>query len=126
MATVRDESRMARKQYHLSAQQVRRIEKLRDELGLDSEAAVVRRAIEAFDPDALDPSDRELAQATAEDLITRVQALKANIDGTLDRVRSARKRVTDPQWIEHIRERTRQEVASDPAIVAGVARLIGA
>lgn len=126
MATMQEETRMVRKQFHLSLRHVRRLEELRDELHLDSDAELIRRAIDTFDPEALDTSDRELVEATADDLAESIQALNSKIEATLEHAKSTRERISDPVWIEHIRERTRREAASNPALVAGVAKLIGA
>jgi|AntDeeMetagen681_2_1112603.scaffolds.fasta_scaffold04479_2 hypothetical protein len=126
MTIAQDESRMLRKQYHLSPRHVRRIEALRAELGLDSDAALIRRAIDTFDPDALDASERELVEDTAKDLLERIEDLNADIERTLERTQAARKQLNDPAWIESIRERTRREAENDPALVAGVAQMIGA
>ncbi|HLQ86036.1 MAG TPA: hypothetical protein VK110_07785 [Salinisphaeraceae bacterium] len=126
MATTQEQARMVRKQYHLSIQQVRRLERLRDELNLDSEAEVVRRAIEMFDPDALAASERELVEAVARDLLARIHTLNANVEATLARARAARERMADPEWHARVRERTRREAAADPALVPAVATLVGA
>lgn len=126
MTTTQEETRMLRKQYYLSAQNVRRIETLRAELGVNSDAEVIRRAIDTFDADALNSKDRELVEATANDLRQRVESLNERIADTLERTQAARARLNDPEWVESIRERTRREAEADPALVAGVSQLIGA
>lgn len=126
MTTPHDEPRMLRKQYHLSAAHVRRVETLRAELGLGSDAEVIRRAIDTFDPDALDTKERELVEATAEDLRIRIERLNLDIAETIERAEATRDQLNDPTWIESIRERTRQEAAANPSLIYGVADLIGA
>ncbi|WP_111748856.1 hypothetical protein [Salinisphaera orenii] len=105
---------------------MRRIEALRSELKLSSDAEVIRRAIDSYDPDELSVSEREQVEATAADLLTRIENLNQNIEHTLERATQAREKLNDPAWIEAIRERTRREAAADPALVAGVADLIEA
>ena len=117
---------MLRKQYHLSAAHVRRVETLRAELRLGSDAEVIRRAIDTFDPDALDATERQLVEATAEDLRIRIETLNRDIAKTIERAEAARAQLNDPAWIESIRERTRQEAAAYPSLIYGVADLIGA
>jgi hypothetical protein len=126
MTGMQDETRMVRKQYHLSAQHVRRIEALRAELGVSSDAEVIRRAIDTFDADALGREERDLVEATAADLRRGIERLNERIADTLERTREARERLNDPGWIESIRERTRREVEADPALVGAVAQMIGA
>lgn len=126
MATTHEDSRMLRKQYHLSSAHVRRIEALRSELKLSSDAEVIRRAIDSYDPDELSVSERAQVEATAADLLGRIEELNQNIESTLARATQAREKLNDPAWIERIREHTRREAAADPALVAGVADLIGA
>lgn len=126
MATTHEDPRMLRKQYHLSSAHVRRIEALRSELKLGSDAEVIRRAIDSFDPDELNVSEREQVESTAADLLGRIEDLNKNIELTLERATRAREQINDPAWIEGIRERTRREAAADPALVSGVAHLIGA
>ena len=126
MATNHEEPRMLRKQYHLSAAHVRRIETLRAELGLSSDAELIRRAIDTFDSDALNASEQEIVEATAADLLRQIEDLNTKIEGTLERATKARKQLTDPAWIERIRERTRRQAAEDPALISGVAHLIQA
>lgn len=123
MTSVQDDTRMLRKQYYLSAQNVRRIQALRFELGVNSDAEVIRRAIDTFDADALDSKDRQLVEATADDLRQRIEHLNERIAITLERTQAAREQLHDPAWIESIRERTRRE--ADPALLAGVSQLIG-
>ncbi len=126
MTVQRDEPRMLRKQYHLSVAHVRRVETLRAELGLGSDAELIRRAIDTFDPDSLDATERQLVEETAEDLRMRLEALNQNIEKTLQRAEAARAQLSDPVWIESIRERARREAAANPSLVSGVADLIGA
>jgi len=116
---------MLRKQYYLSAQHVHRIEALRTELGVDSDAEVIRRAIDAFTPEALNFEDRELVESTADALRQQVVDLNQRIAETLERGQAARQQLNDPEWIEGIRARTRHEAESDPALLAGVSRLMG-
>lgn len=125
MTGIQDETRMLRKQYHLSAQHVRRLEVLRAELGASSDAEVIRRAIDTFDTAALGREERDLVEAMAEDLRHGVARLNERIADTLDRTREARERLNDPEWIESIRERTRREAEADPTLVSAVAQMIG-
>lgn len=115
---------MLRKQYHLSAQHVRRIETLRTELGLGSDAEVIRRAIDTFDTDALDSNQRDMVETTVAELLSRIEQLNKRIDETIEQTRIARERLADPQWIESVRERTRRETEADPDLVAGVTEIM--
>lgn len=124
MTATPDETRMLRKQYHLSAQHVRRVETLRTELGLGSDAEVIRRAIDTFDTDALDSDQQDMVEATAAELLSRIEQLNKRIDETIEQARTTRERLEDPQWIESIRERTRREAEADPGLVAGVAEIM--
>ncbi len=124
MTTTTEEPRMLRRQYHLSAAQVRRIETLRAELGLRSDAELIRRAVDTFDPDALSASEREMVEATAVDLLKRIEDLNTKIESTLEQATRARKELNDPVWIERIRERTRREAEEDPSLVTAVAHMI--
>lgn len=126
MAMLQDNARMLRKQYYLSARQVQHIETLRAELGVDSDAEVIRRAIDAFTSAELAPEDRELVEATADALRQQVEGLNQRIAETLERTQATRQQLNDPKWIESIRERTRREAVSDPALLAGVSQLVGA
>ncbi len=119
-----EDTRMLRKQYHLSARHVRRLEELSEELGVASEAEVIRRAIDAFDVDSLTPETRELVAETAEALLARIETLNAAIDDTVRRAQVIHERINNPVWIESIRERTRREAEDDPTLVAGVAAVI--
>lgn len=124
--SAQDENTMVRKQFHLSKANVHRIEAIRDELGLGSDAQVIRYAIESFDTDALEPAEREMVEATANELRSRIETLSTNIEATIERAQKARAQLHDPSWVEEVRQQTRREAETDPALVDGVVSLIGA
>ncbi len=115
---------MVRKQYYLSRAQVERIEELREIIGASSDAEVIRRAIDHFDPDAIGGEDRQKVEQTAAALCDQIDELKTRIDDTLARTAQTRDELNDSAWIEAVRARARTEAKHDPALIAGVAALL--
>jgi hypothetical protein len=126
MNAVTDPNRMIRKQYYLSPSHVARLEAIRKQTGVESDAEVIRLAIEAFDPEAPSNANAEQAAELAEAMLEQIKALEVRIDETLEKMSAERDHVNDPAWEKSIRERTRAEAAQKPSLVAGAAALLGA
>lgn len=123
MAATEPRRSMVRKQYYLSVENIHRLEQLQAESG-DSEAALVRRAIDAFDPALPGMEQQELIEKTALGLLEQLHTLDRNMAATLRRTRAIHNRISDPDWIAGVREQTRHEAAADPALVEGLAALL--
>ncbi|MDN5870005.1 MAG: hypothetical protein L0H73_04720 [Nitrococcus sp.] len=116
-------SALVRKQYYVSRAHVAKLERLARRAGPGVTAAdVVRRSIDAYDPDRDEPSDDELASA--------LRAASEVVDRTIGRVREVRERVRRARADEVDREADLREVRawaeSSPAEFQRVAELFRA
>ncbi|MDN5851086.1 MAG: hypothetical protein L0H63_15870 [Nitrococcus sp.] len=105
MSLTRNEqpSALVRKQYYVSRAHVAKLERLARRAGPGVTAAdVVRRSIDAYDPDRDEPSDDELGAA--------LRAASEAVDRTIGRVREVRERVRQARADEVDRETVLREV----------------
>ncbi|MDZ7811341.1 MAG: hypothetical protein U5L11_16500 [Arhodomonas sp.] len=119
---ARDTERLIRRQYLVSRKHIEKVKLLSQAEGV-SDAEIIRRAIEAYDPDATGVNEGELEAA--------LEAMEAALRQTRAEVASLRQRLNErlsDEAIEarraRIAEATRAELRADPGTLDALSRAL--